>query len=456
MGTQPEAVAGDTAQGLRRSVVAGAVGVFVHWFDWAVYAYLATTIADVFFPGEDGAAGLLSVFAVFAVAFFVRPLGSVIFGYVGDRFGRKRTLTLVILSMAAGTLLLGLLPGYATIGIGAPILLVVARVIQGVAAGGEFGSAAAFLAEFSPRKRRGFGCSWIEFGSVSGFLLASFVVWVLQSVLSAEQVVAWGWRIPFLITVPLALIGLYIRLRIEDTPEYRALEELNTVPKQPLGEVFRSNWRQLLQTIGIETFMNATFYIVLVYLITYQEENIGMPADRAALFATLASLVAMAVIPLSGIVSDRLGRKPVLYTAGVLMIVSSVPLFILMRTGTSIAGFFSTFGVAVILAIILGTHASTVAELFPTRTRQSGLSMAYSIAGALFAGTMPYLLTWLISVTGSDMVPAYVLIVIGIIGIVSLLTMPETKGSDLLHAVDRLGDTRKRATGGGPAAAAPQ
>ncbi|OEU92004.1 MFS transporter [Streptomyces abyssalis] len=426
-----------TQKGLRRSVIAGSIGVLVHWFDWAVYAYMATTMADIFFPNQDGTASLLSVFAVFAVAFFVRPLGSVIFGHLGDRYGRKKTLSLVIISMAAGTLLLGLIPSYDTIGLLAPVLLVVARIIQGLAAGGEFGSAAAFLAEYAPAKRRGLGTSSIEIGSVLGFLLASFVVWALHTTMSEAAILDDGWRIPFLLTVPLALVGLYIRLKVEDTPEYRALEELDTVPASPVTEVFKSNRRQFFQTIGIETFMNCTFYVVLVYLLTYQEEIVGLHADQAALLSTVASLVAIALIPLSGAASDRVGRKPVLLSAAVLLMAGAVPLFLLMRQGSGSAAFAATAGLAAILAVILGTHSATVAELFPTRTRQSGLSMAYAIAGAFFAGTLPYLNTWLISVTDDPMVPAYTLIVVGIVGLLTVLTIPETKGTDLLHESDK-------------------
>ncbi|MGJ9411180.1 MFS transporter [Aeromicrobium sp. CF4.19] len=423
-------------KGLRRSLVAGSIGVFVHWFDWAIYAYLATTIAQIFFPEQDGNAGLLAVFAVFAVAFFVRPLGSVIFGYIGDRYGRKTTLSIVIVTMAAGTLLLGILPSYETAGLIAPVLLVVARIIQGIAAGGEFGSAAAFLAEYSPRERRGFGCSWIEFGAVLGFLAASFVVWLLQVALTDQQVLDWGWRIPFLITVPLAFVGLYIRMRIEDTPEYRKLAELDTVATQPIREVFRENGRQFVQTVGVETFMNSTFYVVLVYLITYQEEIIGLSSSNAAMLSAVASLTAIGIIPLSGMLSDRIGRKPVLFGAAIMLTFGAVPLFALMQQGTLSTGFLATFGLAAILAVILGTHAATVAELFPTRTRQSGLSMGYSVAGAFFAGTIPYLNTWLIDRTGSDLVPAFVLVVVGIVGLVTVSTLPETRGRDLLHDSD--------------------
>jgi MHS family proline/betaine transporter-like MFS transporter len=413
---------------LRRSIVAGSVGVLVHWFDWAVYAYLATTISDVFFPDAGGATGLLAVFGVFAVAFFFRPVGSLIFGHLGDTLGRKKTLSVVIIMMALGTLMLGLTPSYDSIGIWAPVLLVVGRIIQGIAAGGEFGSATAFLAEYSRPTKRGFNCSWIEFGSVMGFLLASGVVAVLFAVFDDRTVTDWAWRIPFLITVPLAAVGYYIRTTIEDTPDYRALEEAEEVPTAPIKEVFQHNRKQFFQTVGVEIFMNCTFYVVLTYLLTYQEDTVGFNAGTAARLSVIASLTAAVIIPLSGRAADRWGRKPVLLTAGVLLLVLSWPMFQWMNQGTAVAGFCSTFVLSAVLALILGTHTSAVAELFPTRTRQSGLSMAYSIAGALFAGTLPYVNTWLIDWTGNIMVPAFTLMIVAVVGLVTVSTMPETKG----------------------------
>lgn len=439
MATEPRVPHAPDRKTLRKSVVAGSIGVLVHWFDWAVYAYMAGTIAHVFFPQEDATASLLSVFGVFAISFFVRPLGAVIFGHLGDRMGRKKTLSIVILAMAASTLMLGLLPGYGTIGILAPILLVIARIVQGLAAGGEFGSAAAFLAEYSPPKRRGFGVSWLEFGSLLGFLLASFAVFLLNVSMPAEQIADWGWRIPFFITVPMGLIGLYIRSKIEDTPEFEELQELENVPQSPLREVFRDNWRQLLQTCGMEIFMNVTFYVVLVYLLTYQETVVGISADQAALLSTLASALGLVIVPLAGIASDRWGRKPVLMTAAIALTVLSVPLFMIMQSGAPSATFVSTLGLALILAIILGTHAVTVAELFPTRTRQSGLSIAYAVTAALFAGTAPYVITWLIDATGHDLVPGWFLMVVGVVGIVTVASLPETRGIDLFKEEDRTG-----------------
>ncbi|WP_353712023.1 MFS transporter [Arthrobacter sp. K5] len=423
-------------KGLRTSVAAGSIGVFVHWFEWAIYAYLASTIAVVFFPQQDSTAALLSVFAVFAISFGVRPLGALVFGTLGDRIGRKKTLSIVILSMSAATLVVGLLPTYDAIGLWAPVLLVAARVVQGLAAGGEFGSAAAFLAEYSPRKHRGFGVSWLEFGSLLGFLAASLVVFVLTSVMDAQTIADGGWRIPFLIAVPMGIIGFYIRSKIEDTPEFRSLEQLDNVPQSPVREVFTRHWKQLLQMSGLEIMMHVTFYVVLVYLLTYQEKVLGFDAGTAALLSTAASVAGLILVPLVGALSDRIGRKPVLIAAAISLVVLAYPLFLIMHSGTSWAGIVSTIGLGIILALILGVHAAAAAELFPTRTRQTGLSVAYSVTAAIFAGTVPYVLTWLIAQTGNEMMPAFYLILVGLVGLAAVLSMKESTGKDLLGEED--------------------
>ncbi|MDI3389096.1 MFS transporter [Streptomyces sp. B-S-A8] len=420
---------------LRRSVAAGAVGVFVHWFDWAAYAYLAGTVATVFFPAGDRTTGLLAVFGVFAVSFGIRPIGALVFGPLGDRIGRKRTLSLVIFTMSGATLAIGLLPGYHSIGIAAPILLVVLRLVQGFAAGGEFGSAASFLAESAPRRRRGFGVGWLEVGSLLGFLAGSFVFLLLSTGLDEAQLTAWGWRIPFLIAAPLGVIGFVIRNKIEDTPEYRALEANDTVPRSPARELLRSHRRQLLQAAGLMAAMHVPFYAVLTYLVTYSTDHLGHSADSAALLSTVISLLGLALVPLFGALSDKVGRKPVFVGATAALLVVATPAFLLMRTGTAgtwIAGLL----LGVILAAILGTYAVWSAEIFPTRTRQSGLSIAYNVTAALFAGTVPYLMTVLISATGSTLVPGPYLMVFAAGGLVAALSLKETAGSPLLHAED--------------------
>ncbi|MER7014219.1 MFS transporter [Saccharopolyspora sp. NPDC000359] len=420
---------------LRRSVAAGAIGVFVHWFDWAVYAYLATTIATVFFPADNEVAGVLSVFAVFAVSFGIRPLGALVFGPLGDRIGRRRTLSIVIIVMSLATLVIGLLPGYGTIGMAAPVLLVAVRLVQGFAAGGEFGSAASFLAEYAPRARRGFGVSWLEVGSLLGFLVGSFAFFLLSVLLTSEQITAWGWRIPFLIAAPMGVIGYVIRTKIEDTPEYRALEAAGSVPRSPVAELFRSNVRQLLQAAGLMTMMHVLFYAVLTYLVNYQTEHLGHSAESAALLSTFASLLGLVLVPAFGHLSDRVGRKPVVVGAATALLVVATPAYLLMQTGM-VGTVVAALVLAVILSAILGTHAVWSAEIFPTRTRQGGLSIAYNITAALFAGTVPFVMTVLITATGSLLVPGPYLMVAAVIGLVAALTMRETAGSSLLQAQD--------------------
>ncbi|MFI6658721.1 MFS transporter [Streptomyces sp. NPDC050523] len=428
---------------LRRSVAAGAVGVFVHWFDWAAYAYLAGTVATVFFPSEDATTGLLAVFGVFAVSFGIRPVGAMVFGPLGDRIGRKRTLSLVIFMMSGATLTIGLLPGYASIGVAAPVLLVVLRLVQGFAAGGEFGSAASFLAESSPRRRRGFGVSWLEVGSLLGFLAGSFVFLLLSTGLDDGQLTSWGWRIPFLVAAPLGVIGFIIRNKIEDTPEYRALEASDTLPRRPVRELFRSNKKQMFQAAGLMTAMHVPFYAVLTYLVTYETDDLGHSADTAALLSTVISLLGLVLVPVFGMLSDRVGRKPVFVGATAALLVLATPAFLLMRTGlagTWIAGLL----LGVILAAILGTYAVWSAEIFPTRTRQSGLSISYNLTAALFAGTVPYLMTVLISATGSTLVPGPYLMVAAAGGLVAALSLKETAGSTLLRPEDVSGATPER------------
>ncbi|WP_020673209.1 MFS transporter [Amycolatopsis nigrescens] len=423
---------------LRRSVAAGAVGVFVHWFDWAAYAYLASTLATVFFPAENSTAGLLAVFGVFAVSFGIRPIGALVFGPLGDRIGRKRTLSIVIFLMSGATLVIGLLPGYSTIGIAAPLLLVLLRLLQGFAAGGEFGSAASFLAEYAPRRRRGFGVSWLEVGSLLGFLAGSFVFLLLSVGLSEAQLTSWGWRIPFLIAAPLGVIGFVIRNKIEDTPEYRALEATDNLPRSPVRELFRHNRKQLLQAAGLMTMMHVPFYLVLTYLVTYQTDYLGHSAGSAALLSTVVSLAGLVLVPAFGRLSDRVGRKPVLVGAGVALLVLATPAFLLMRTG--LAGtWIAALVLGVVLAAILGTYAVWSAEIFPTRTRQGGLSIAYSFTAAIFAGTVPYLMTVLISATGSTLVPGPYLMAAAVLGLAAALSLRETAGTALLRPEDVTG-----------------
>ena len=416
---------------IRRAIVGASVGNMVEWFDFAVYGYLAATLGAVFFPSEDPTISLLSSFAVFGVAFFMRPLGGFFFGPLGDRIGRQRTLATVIILMSVSTFAIAFLPGYATIGIWAPILLVVARLLQGFSAGGEFGGASAFLAEYSPDARRGFLVSWLEFSTLIGFILGSLSVLLLSSVLSEDALTSWGWRIPFLLAGPLGLIGLYIRLRLEDTPEFRALESTGEVSQSPFRETVTQNWRPILQVAGLVIIQNAGFYIVLTYMQTYITEQLGFSTTSASLSTVLTMLVGMALIPPLGALSDRVGRKPVLMASCVGFVILTYPLFLVLNAGSLVAAIAAHIALGALLAVYLSTTIAALTELFPTRVRYGGFSIGYNVSVAIFGGAAPFLATYLISVTGNPLSPAFYLIAAAIATALTLLTIKETARTPL-------------------------
>ena len=416
---------------LQRAMLGASVGNCVEWFDFAVYGYLAATLGAVFFPSEDPTISLLSSFAVFGVAFFMRPLGGFFFGPLGDRIGRQRTLAAVIILMSASTFVIAFLPGYAAIGIWAPILLVAARLLQGFSVGGEFGGASAFLAEYSPDERRGYLVSWIEFSAVGGFFLGSASVLLLTATIGEDALGSWGWRIPFLLAGPLGLIGLYIRLRVEDTPEFRALERSGEVSGSPLRETMTQNWRPILQVIGLVIIQNAGFYIVLTYMPTYFSEQLGFSSTASSLSSVFTLLVAMALIPPLGALSDRVGRKPLLAASCVGFALLSYPLFLLMNQGSLVGAVLSHVALGALLAVFLSTTIAALAELFPTRVRYGGFSIGYNISVAIFGGAAPFFATYLISLTGNPLSPAFYLIAAAVASLITVATISETARTPL-------------------------
>ncbi len=423
---------------LRRAIVGAAVGNTVEWFDFATYSFLATTLAVVFFPPGNPTAALLSTFAVFAAAFFVRPLGGLFFGPLGDRIGRQRVLATVIILMSISTFVIGLLPSYATIGILAPTLLVLARCLQGFSAGGEFGGASTFLAEYSPDDRRGFLVSWLEFSTLIGFVLGSTMVLVLTSVLPEDAMISWGWRVPFLLAGPLGVVGLYIRLRLEDTPEFRALEESGEVSGSPLLETIRENWKQILQVGGLVIIQNVGFYVVLSYMTTYFQDPLGFSATTGALSTTLTLLVGMALIPPLGALSDRVGRKPLLLASCIGYALLTYPLFLLLNTGNLAAAILSHVLLGALLAVFISTSIAALTELFPTRVRYGGFSIGYNFSVAIFGGSSPYLAQYLVSTTGNPLSPAFVVIGAAVATLLVVFTVRETAGKDLVKTQEQL------------------
>jgi MHS family proline/betaine transporter-like MFS transporter len=414
------------------------MGNCVEWFDFAVYGFLATYIGANFFPSDNPTASLLATFAVFGAAFFVRPLGGLVFGPIGDKLGRQRVLALVIILMSAASFAIGLLPTYATIGIWAPILLVFLRLLQGFSVGGEYGGAGSFVAEYSPDERRGYMVSWLMVSTLIGFLMGSVVVTALSALISEDAMSSWGWRIPFLIAGPLGIVGLYIRLRLEETPEFRALETTGEVAQAPLKEAFVENWRQILQVAGIAIIHNVGFYMVFTYMPTYFSTELGFGQTASFVSIVLAGLTGLVLVPPLGALSDRVGRKPLLLTACACFALLTYPLFVLMNTGNLVAAILAHLALAVIEAIFISTSIAVMTELFPTRVRYGGYSIGYNFSVAIFGGSAPFLATWLISVTGNPLSPAFYVIFAAVATLLTVLTVRETARTDLLKTQPHL------------------
>ena len=416
---------------IRRAVAGASIGNAVEWFDFAIYGFLATFIAGQFFPAGDETAALLNTFAIFAAAFFMRPLGGFVFGPLGDRIGRQRVLALVILLMSAATLGIGLLPIYGAIGVLAPLLLLVLRCLQGFSAGGEYGGGAVYLAEFATDERRGVTVTFMVWSGVLGFLLGSITVTLLQAVLSTAAMESYGWRIPFLIAGPLGLVGLYIRLRLSDTPQFAELSKSHQTAESPLREAVSTAWRSILQVIGLMIVFNIGYYVVFAFLPSYFIKTLQFSATDAFLSITLACLVALVLILPLAMLSDRIGRRPLLIGGAVAFAVLGYPLFLLLNTGSLVAAIAAHCVLAAIESVYVSTAVSAAVELFATRVRFSGFSIGYNVCVAVFGGTTPYIVTWLTATTGDAIAPAYYLVIAAMVSFGVVLTLRESAGRSL-------------------------
>jgi MHS family proline/betaine transporter-like MFS transporter len=415
-----------------RQVISGAsIGNAVEWYDFAIYGFLATFIAANFFPAGNDTAALLNTFAIFAAAFVMRPLGGLVFGPLGDRIGRQRVLAIVILLMAGSTLGMGLLPTYDAIGVGAPLLLLFLRCLQGFSAGGEYGGGACYLAEFATDERRGLTVTFIAWSGVVGFLLGSVTVTLLQTLLGDAAMDSYGWRIPFLIAGPLGLVGLYIRLKLTDTPAFEQLSASNDVATSPLREALRTAWRPILQVIGIMIMFNVGYYVVFSYLPTYFIKTLHLSKTVAFFSITMACVVAIVLILPLAALSDRIGRRPLLIGGTMAFALLAYPLFLLLNSGSVAAAIAAHVLLAAIESIYISVAVVTGVELFATRVRYSGFSVGYNVCVAVFGGTTPYMVAWLTSSTGNNQVPAFYVIVAAVVSLATVLTLRETGGRPL-------------------------
>ncbi|MGW9022358.1 MFS transporter [Leucobacter chromiiresistens] len=421
---------------LKRAIAGTVVGNLMEWYDIGIYGYLAVIIGRVFLPdASDGAQALFSL-GVFAVTFVARPLGGIVLGQLGDRMGRQKVLAFTLIMMAAATFLIGVLPDFSVIGVFAPILLIVLKLAQGFSTGGEYAGATTFITEYAPDRKRGFYASLLDMGSYLGFAMGAAFVSILQLTLSEEAMEGFAWRIPFLVALPLGLIAIYFRLKIEDTPAFqeardaaeRATEEAESSAEAPKGVIalVRAYWRELLTAFVLVAAANTVGYALTSYMPTYLTQTLGYDPVHGNLL-TLPVLVGMAAcIPLTGKLSDRIGRRKVLFIGSITAIVLSIPAFLFMMHGEIWSTLLGLALLAVPVTFYVANLASSLPALFPTSSRYGGMGISYNLSVALFAGTAPVIMESLVQASGSSLAPAFYVIGTSIAGFIAIVLLKES------------------------------
>ncbi len=393
-----------TRTGAGKVLAACFVGNVVEFFDFAVYGYTAGVIATLFFPEGNRTAALLATFALFAVAFFMRPIGGAFFGNLGDRIGRRNILAIVILMMGASTAAIGLLPTYQQIGIIAPILLTLCRLVQGLSAGAELSGASSFAMEYAPRNRRGLWVASATMGTVIAFGFAAITILALTSFMP-EAYASWGWRIPFLIGGVLALIGLYVRLRLDESPAFQHVAENREVAAVPVTELFREHKKMVGLMAVLAAFNGLAFYIIAVYFTSHMTEILSIGESTALIATGVAMFLTSIVMVLSGFISDKVGRKPVLYISAAWLALTSVPAFLVVGSGSLAVATGAYLMLTLGLGMYLAAFNITIVEAFPTKVRYSGAAISYNLGYMVFGGTAPFVATFLVSRTGVNVSP---------------------------------------------------
>ena len=423
---------------LKRVTFSSFLGNFIEWFDYASYSYLATVIAVAFFPDVDKAVATMYAFAVFAIAFLVRPIGAVFWGNMGDKKGRKWALSISILVMSGATFIIGCLPVYALAGMAAPVLLLLCRIVQSFSASGEYAGAATFIAEYAPRQHRGFYCSMVPASTAAGLLVGSLFATALFAVCGATSdfVVTVGRRIPFWLAGPLGLITHYIRTHLEDSPVYEAMQRKIELQgdegmQRPIRTLLSRYPRKVLICFGACMLNAVGFYMVLTYIPNYLEVTLSFDPTAASAITTIVLAAYIGFIFVSGRISDRVGRRRLLIIACVGFIAFTVPAFHLLGTCQFGVVLVTELVMCMILTVNDGTLSSYLTETFPTAVRYSGFAFSFNLANALFGGSASYISFWLINATGNAIAPAYCMIAIGLIALVAMIASHEHTGKDL-------------------------
>ncbi|GAA3633637.1 MFS transporter [Streptomyces fenghuangensis] len=420
----------------RRALVAGSVGNFIEWYEFGVYGYFATIIAARFFTPEGASdiEALVKTYASFALAFFFRPVGAALFGRIGDRIGRRPTLILVVSLMTAATAAIGLLPTYATVGAAAPWLLTLARVLQGLSAGGEFGGAVSVMTEFAPPGRRGLYGAWQSFTVALGLLAGAGLAALLATVLDEADLQGWGWRLPFLLAVPMGLAALWLRLRLEETPSFRRASGAESAPAEASPPSAASTRRAVALGIGRLMGWSAAGYTFLVVMPSYLQSTLGASFQQALLATVVANAgFALAILP-AGALSDRIGRRAVMVAGTVVLIALAFPLLGLLQDpdASRAARAAAVFAAGAAVGLLAGPGPAMLAEMFPTTVRYTGLGLAYSLSNAVFSGSAGLIITELIKRTGDADIPALYVVVVCTVGLPALLAL---RGDDHRRAL---------------------
>lgn len=420
-----------TSRKLRKVLLATGVGHFVEWFDFGLYGTLATIIGLQFFHAANPSVALLSSFAVFGAGFVMRPLGGLFFGSLGDRKGRQKVLATVILLTSGATFVMGLLPTYHQIGITATVLLVITRLIQGFAAGGESSGATTYLAEYAPVNKRGYFTCWIDNFGFMAFVAGSGLVFLLTAFLGESAMNDWGWRIPFLIAGPLGWVGLYLRTQLEDSPEFLEAKKQGQTDATPLRSAVTHAWAALLFCVGFVVIKAVGHWTLQTFMPGYLSTELHYSKLDAYAITTIGLFSVAVLVPFMGYLSDKYGRKPLMLTGCAGFILLSYPAMMLMANGDFFSAVLAMMMLGAFIAAFDGACSAAMAELFPTSVRYGGLSIAYNFAVAFFGGITPWFSIWLITSTGDKFSPAYYVMAAALITFLTVLRARETAGLPL-------------------------
>jgi MHS family proline/betaine transporter-like MFS transporter len=428
MGVGMTAIAIDPA--IRRRVVwSSTIGNALEWFDFIVFGLFASVIGAQFFPKSDATAQLLATYGLLGIAYFFRPIGGLVFGVWSDRIGRKRALIAIVIMMAIGTGLIGVMPNYATIGVAAPLGLLIARLIQGFSAGGEYSTSTAMLVEFATPGRRGFYASFQHVAQFSAFVIGATFATLLNTFLSPEAFQSWGWRVPFLAGIIIGPVGAYLRTAVDETPEFKAfLAKRASARNTPLRDVLRERPRELFALLLYVAGGTAFTYIMNIFLPTYAAKELGLKLTDAQLGLLFVNIVAAIAIPFAGMVSDRYGRRPVMTPAIILFVIASLFFAEQMISAPSNAAMWTLQAASLFMIFVTGPGNALMMETFPVHMRSTGAAIAYNLAVALFGGLSPWLVSNLIAATGDKFMPFYYMDGCLILSLIGLAILPDQKG----------------------------